>query len=169
MATKNVLIIGANRGIGLNLAKAFVSLSWEVTASIRPQTRDDPSVAELKDTGATVVEIDYLDDGTIEKAAEAYGDKPLDILINVGCKLHPQLATFRLIRTSQVSPHILCRGMNSLLSSWLRDFESWLWQGPFLTMKHFLPKLEKASQPKIVNISSIFGSISGKYFIVLSS
>lgn len=34
-------------------------------------------------------------------------------------------------------------------------------QGPFLAIKHFLPKLELAAEPKIVNISSSFGSISG--------
>ncbi|KAF9774437.1 hypothetical protein IL306_007562, partial [Fusarium sp. DS 682] len=90
----------ANRGIGLSLIKAFAaSRSWEVTGSIRPQTRDDPSVAELKETGANIIEIDYLDEDTIEKAAETYGDKPLDILINVGGKLHISFTILRLIRT----------------------------------------------------------------------
>ncbi|KAI6758407.1 hypothetical protein HG530_010647 [Fusarium avenaceum] len=100
MTFKNVLVIGkarlflrsskrpilgdagANRGIGLNLLKAFLAQSWNATASIRLQSRDDPSIADLKETGAKVLEIDYLVEETIENAAKAYGDKPLDILIN---------------------------------------------------------------------------------------
>ena len=38
-------------------------------------------------------------------------------------------------------------------------------QGPFLTCKHFLPSLEKAVDPKIVNITSEFGSVSGNHIL----
>ncbi|KAH6612293.1 hypothetical protein B0J18DRAFT_474119 [Chaetomium sp. MPI-SDFR-AT-0129] len=84
MASKSVLIVGGNRGIGLNLLKAFVAESWNVTGTVRPQTRrdDDPSIVDLEKTGARILEIDYLDESTIEKAAIAYGNKPLDLLIN---------------------------------------------------------------------------------------
>ncbi len=44
------------------------------------------NVFQLKETCAKILEIDYLDEKSIEKAAEAYGDKALDILINVGGK-----------------------------------------------------------------------------------
>ncbi|KAM0424834.1 hypothetical protein ACHAPT_009890 [Fusarium lateritium] len=86
MVPKKVLVVGANRAIGLNLVKAFIGRSWNVTGTIRPQSRSDPSVADLQATGATILEIDYLDESTIEKASQAYGDGPLDILINVGGK-----------------------------------------------------------------------------------
>lgn len=39
---------------------------------------------QLKQTGANILEVDYLDEDTIRRAALAYGDKALDILINVG-------------------------------------------------------------------------------------
>ncbi|KAM0215442.1 hypothetical protein ACHAPA_004174 [Fusarium lateritium] len=102
MTSKNILIIGraklfpllnftlirgvsgANRGIGLNLLKAFLARSWNATGSIRPQSRNDLSIADLKEIGAEILEINYLAEDTIKNAAEAYGDKPLDILINVG-------------------------------------------------------------------------------------
>ena len=35
-------------------------------------------------------------------------------------------------------------------------------QGPFLTTKAFLSKLEKSSSPRIVNVSSEYASIAGK-------
>jgi len=40
---------GANRGIGLNLARALAAQSWNVVASVRPQTKEanDPSVQEV--------------------------------------------------------------------------------------------------------------------------
>lgn len=43
---------------------------------------------QLKKTGADILEIDYLDEDTIKRAAVAYGGKPLDILVNVGGKSH---------------------------------------------------------------------------------
>ncbi|RYC54948.1 hypothetical protein CHU98_g11257 [Xylaria longipes] len=78
------MVLGANRGIGLNILKSFVSRSWNVTGTIRPQTTNDPSFEDLKQTGAKVLELDYLDESSIEKAAADFGDQPLDILVNVG-------------------------------------------------------------------------------------
>jgi hypothetical protein len=45
----------------------------------------------LKNTGAAILELDYLDESTIEKAAAEYGDRPLDILVNVGGLSFPLL------------------------------------------------------------------------------
>lgn len=42
------LMVGANRGIGLNLMKSFVQRSYEVTGTIRPQTKNDPSVDKVR-------------------------------------------------------------------------------------------------------------------------
>jgi len=49
---------------------------------VRPQTRDDPSVKELEQTGTSIIEIDYLNEKTIVSAAEGFGYKALDLLIN---------------------------------------------------------------------------------------
>ncbi|KAG8667803.1 hypothetical protein FPOAC2_13002 [Fusarium poae] len=146
MTSKNVLIIGANRGIGLNLLKAFLARSWNATATIRPQSRNDPSISDLKKTGAKILEIDYLVEETIENAAKAYGDKPLDILINVG-GLPPH-------------PKPWVEQSSDLMVERFRVMAV----GPFLAIKHFLPSLEKAKEPKVINISSSFGSISTNSF-----
>jgi len=148
MAAKSVLIVGANRGIGYNLLKAFVGESWDVTGTVRPQSRadKDPSVGDLEKTGAKILEIDYLDEATIERAAAAWGDKPLDMLVNLG----------------GLSPHP---------KSWQEQSADMMVErfrvmavGPLLTIKHFLPKLEKASDARVVNVSSAFGSISTNSF-----
>jgi short-subunit dehydrogenase len=40
-------------------------------------------ILKLEETGVRILEVDYLDESTIEKAVTAYGDNPLDMLINV--------------------------------------------------------------------------------------
>ncbi|TPX09382.1 uncharacterized protein E0L32_009426 [Thyridium curvatum] len=142
MASKNALVIGANRGIGLNILKALAGSSWNVTGSIRPQSATDPSVEDLKATGARILKIDYLDEGTIKTAAQEYGDEPLDLLVNVG-GLPPH-------------PKAWQEQTNDAIVEKFRVMAV----GPFLATKHFLPSLEKAAEPKVVNISSSFGSIS---------
>ncbi|KAI0097555.1 hypothetical protein GGR51DRAFT_466394 [Nemania sp. FL0031] len=142
----NVLVIGANRGIGLEILKSFKSRGWNVTGTIRPQTRNDESFGDLKNTGAEILELDYLDENTIEKAVIDYGDKPLDILVNVG-GLPP-------------SPKPWQEQTNEMMVEKFRVMAV----GPFLAIKHFLPKLEMAKQPRIANISSAFGSLSTNAF-----
>ncbi|KAJ5799668.1 uncharacterized protein N7518_001736 [Penicillium psychrosexuale] len=62
----SILVIGANRGIGLNLLKAFAERGWDVSA-----------------TGAKIIDLDYLSESSIAAAAKTYGEgKPLDVLIN---------------------------------------------------------------------------------------
>jgi len=39
---------------------------------------------KLEATGAKILEIDFLDESTIQQAAKTYGAEPLDILINCG-------------------------------------------------------------------------------------
>ena len=72
-----ILITGANRGIGLELARQLQARGDEVIAGCR-----SPS-PELQALGVEVVDgIDVADDGSVASLAEAVGDRPLDVLIN---------------------------------------------------------------------------------------
>ena len=80
MAT--VLITGANRGIGLELTKRYLSRGDTVLACCR-----DPNAAtalnELADTGdLTVIGVAVADAASVAGLKEAAGDRPIDILIN---------------------------------------------------------------------------------------
>ena len=78
-----VLISGASRGIGLELVKQYAAAGDEVIACVR-----DTGSAELLDevaSGAdniTVQQMDAGDPASIEAAAAAIGDGPIDVLIN---------------------------------------------------------------------------------------
>lgn len=167
----NLAPLGANRGIGFNLVKAFIAESWEVTGTVRPQTRadNDPTVGEvgwtsklillavdfphlctinlppkLEKTGAKILELDYLDEATIEKAAAAYGDRALDMLVNLG-GLPPKPRHWH-----EQTADIMVEKFRVMTV------------GPIITTKHFLPKLERAPDAKIVTVSSAFGSVSSQ-------
>ncbi|OSS52463.1 hypothetical protein B5807_03049 [Epicoccum nigrum] len=161
---------------GLELVKAYTAKSWHVTGTIRPQSRDDVSVKDLKETGVDILELDLLDERSIEKAARDFGDRPLDLLLNLGGKVSNSASEMQtnvrrtdtssssLARTDhldvlgQLPHHGHCKPISALVVT-----RAEIVQGPFLTCKHFLPSLDKAVDPKIVNITSDFGSVSGKH------
>ncbi|KAI1311974.1 NAD(P)-binding protein [Xylaria venustula] len=142
MDGRRILIVGANRGIGLNLVKAFKHRGWTVFGSFRPQTQADTSMQDLRATGATLLEIEFTDEDTIIKSAEAYGSEPLDVLVNCGgVNIHPESWTDHTADIINEEFRIMATG-------------------PFLTSKHFLPALKKSKFGLIVNISSKNGSMT---------
>ena len=74
----NVLITGANRGIGLALTQQYVAAGHQVIACVR-----DPAAADgLKMDNVTVEQMDLGDPASISAAAGRIGAQPIDILIN---------------------------------------------------------------------------------------
>lgn len=72
------LITGANRGIGLALAREFTARGHSVIATAR-----DPGAADaLKATGASVYRLDVASGDEIATLKAELGDTPVDILIN---------------------------------------------------------------------------------------
>ncbi|KAK4449685.1 hypothetical protein QBC34DRAFT_380143 [Podospora aff. communis PSN243] len=140
---RTALLVGANRGIGLNLARALAAQSWNVVGSVRPQTKaaNDSSIQDIEAVASTVLEIDVTDEKTIVDAAKRFGDGPLDMLINIA-GLGPDP-----IKWTDHSAEMLNEkfATNAV--------------GPFIVSKHFHPNLKKAGGT-IVNISSNLGSIT---------
>lgn len=73
-----VLITGANRGIGLELAKQYVAEGWQVIGT----ARDTSSASELRITGAKVFQLDVTDEASITVLARDLDEQPIDLLIN---------------------------------------------------------------------------------------
>lgn len=77
MAT--VLIIGANRGIGLEMARQYAANGWTVIATARePEKADELDAID----GVRVLPLDVADDSSVENFAGQLGDQPIDLLIN---------------------------------------------------------------------------------------
>ncbi|HWB74244.1 MAG TPA: SDR family oxidoreductase [Nannocystaceae bacterium] len=73
----NVLVTGANRGIGLEIVRQLVARGDQVIAVVRSSTD------ELAKTGARIIDgIDVGDDASVAKLGERVGDVQLDVVIN---------------------------------------------------------------------------------------
>ncbi|KAI1120368.1 hypothetical protein F5Y10DRAFT_283357 [Nemania abortiva] len=81
---KTVLVIGANRGIGLELIRTFVDNGWRTIGSTRPRTlrENDPSVSEI-------IKIDYEREDTIIEAAKTLCDTDVKLDVLANCAADP--------------------------------------------------------------------------------
>ena len=139
MAT--VMITGASRGIGLGLVQEYLARGDQVIAACR-----NPSVDSLKSIDSDrlrTVAIDVSDNLSIEQAAASLGDVPIDILVNnagVGGGQQQSLHTIepeawlQVLRINTLSPLFVTRAM--------------------------LPGLKRATNAKVMVISSQLGAIS---------
>ena len=75
-----ILITGANRGIGLELAKAAIARGWTVYGSIRSPAQAE-ALRRASNGAATPLIFDVTDHAVIANTAATL-DQPIDILIN---------------------------------------------------------------------------------------
>lgn len=82
--TDKVLITGANRGIGLELARQYASAGWRVHACCRQPERaaDLNRVAAASAGRLSVHPLDVTNPAQIAALAGMLGDEPLDLLVN---------------------------------------------------------------------------------------
>ncbi|MFT5085442.1 MAG: NAD(P)-dependent dehydrogenase (short-subunit alcohol dehydrogenase family) [Lentisphaeria bacterium] len=74
---QNIVITGANRGIGLAMTKEYVNKGGKVYAVCRAKS------LELSETGAQVIEgIDVADEGSVKQLSLALAGVAIDVLIN---------------------------------------------------------------------------------------
>ena len=148
MSTKKIaLITGANKGIGLETARQLGKQGITVLAGARDEIKSSDAAENLRKEGldAHGIVIDVNDAGSIQKAAAGierdYGR--LDILVNnAGVMLDDDKK-----KPSEQS-----------LEVWRKTFETNLF-GLIATTQAFLPLLRKSDGGRIVNLSSILGSI----------
>lgn len=77
MAT--IIITGANRGLGLEMAKQYAANGWNVIATAREPEKAKELQAIDK---VTVMQLDAAEDASVQKFAEQLGDRPVDLFIN---------------------------------------------------------------------------------------
>jgi NAD(P)-dependent dehydrogenase (short-subunit alcohol dehydrogenase family) len=82
-AAPTVLITGANRGLGLEFARQYAGLGWNVIATCR----DPQAAADLRRLAANhqqlVIEpLDVTRDKEVAALAKRYANQPIDVLLN---------------------------------------------------------------------------------------
>lgn len=141
----NVVITGSNRGIGLALATLYAGRGDTVFACCRSPSSAS-ALRKLTETATlTVLPLDVRDDASVAALTRALGDEPVDTLINnagvSGGPLEEQTAT-------------------------RMDFAAWAdafnvnAMGPVRVLQALLPSLKRATNPKVMSVTSQLGAIS---------
>lgn len=149
-ASKVAFITGANRGIGLETAKKLGELGITLVLGVRDPDKGRAAVHQLEAAGIRAESIGYdaVDptsaDAVYEHLASRYGK--LDILVNNAGMLQEQLLGHN--NSSTVSPQVL-----------RETFQVNLFAVIALTQR-LLPLMRKAPAGRIVNLSSILGSLT---------
>ena len=142
--SERVVITGANRGLGLELARCYAGRGDDVWAGCRRPDAAD----ELRELTDHVLALDVGSEASIEEFAAAVGDAPLDVLINNagvdGRALGVPDDERDVLQLS--AEHVLDEiRINAI--------------GPMLLTRAVLDPLRKSSRPRIVNMSSTVGSM----------
>ncbi|MFO7277049.1 MAG: SDR family oxidoreductase [Pseudomonadota bacterium] len=148
-----VLITGANRGIGLELARQYAALGWNVIATTR-RPPDDPGLAELraiqeKHPRLVIERIDVTKTEMIRAVAEKYRDQPIDVLINNAAAVED---TFAADMEEANTPFDRIDFDDARTDFDVNTL------GPMRMAQAFLPHIERSKQKKIANITSLAGS-----------
>lgn len=144
---RQALVTGANKGLGLAIAKGLAAAGLTVWMGARDCSRGEAAVQTLRDEGFDVrfIQIDVADDASVRRAAERVGQEidALDVLVNnAGVVL--DLAT---------PPSAL--SMDDVKAT----YEVNLF-GPIRVTQAFAPLLKAADGARIVNMGSGVGSLT---------
>jgi len=148
-------ITGANRGLGLETARELGKLGIVVVLGSRDSEKGEAAAAKLRDEGITAESLgfDVTKSQDHQKAYDYFAKKygRLDILVN----------NARVLRESQVSTNGPAPNSTSAVSpEVLREtFETNFFAPVALTQK-LLPLIRKVPAGRIVNVSSILGSLT---------
>lgn len=143
------LITGANRGIGLELARQYLQSGWQVIACCR-RPGDADELKALQCDRLDVQALDVTDHLQIEVLAERLKGLPVDVLINNAGIIGPV----------PVAKHIEQQHFGSInYELWERVIRTNTF-GPVKMAEALLPNLLKGEQKKIVTLSSTVGSIT---------
>lgn len=147
MSKKIALVTGGNRGIGLETSRQLAAQGVHVIVAARDAAKAAETAAELQAGGgsAEALQLDVTDAASIAAAVAAVKAKHgrLDILIN----------NAGIIRSSPDGA-----ASSQPVEDWRWIFETNVF-GLVATTQAFLPLLKKAPAARIVNLSSLLGSI----------
>ena len=143
MSSRIALVTGANKGIGLETARQLARAGVEVIAAARSAAKAQAAADALAAENLTVepLELDVADSGSIARAAANV--RHLDILVNnAGIMVDGRTPPSRTSRDQ------------------LRETFETNFFGLVETTQAFLPALRESAGGRIVNLTSILGSLT---------
>ncbi|HEX3393311.1 MAG TPA: SDR family NAD(P)-dependent oxidoreductase [Acidimicrobiales bacterium] len=144
MATRTVLVTGANRGIGREVARQLVDAGDDVAVTARDLTAAEKVAGELG-PGAMAIRLDVTDQASVDAAARLVEDRfgRLDVLVNNAATHYD---TWQ--RASSADLRIVQEALDTNLL------------GPWRVTLALLPILRRGAHGRIVNVSSQSGSLA---------
>ena len=136
---KTVLITGAYRGLGLEVARQLADRGWKVIVTSRKVKQGANAAADIKKS--SFLELDVLDDSSVANAAKQVPQ--LDVLINNAAIIAENDQDILTIRPELVGRTIAANALGALRVS-----------------QALAPLLLKSSSGRIVNVSSGAGQLS---------
>jgi len=144
---RQALVTGANKGIGLAIARGLAQAGLSVWIGARDQVRGELAVAQLRAEGHDVnfLELDVADEVSVRNAAQTLGSKidALDVLVN-----NAGIAVDMTLPPSQIR-----------MEDMKAVFEVNLF-GPVRVTQAFLPLLKAANEARVVMMGSGVGSLA---------
>src|SRR5438270_6904102 len=145
---KNVLITGANKGIGYEVARQLAGKEFHVFIGARNQDAGRKAADEIAKKGgkATFLEIDVAENASVTAAARKFAKAAdhLDVLVN--------------------NAGIIVDGDNGILEisdELLRKTLETNTLGALRVTRAFVPLLRKSKAPRVINVSSGGGQLTG--------
>ena len=144
---RQALVTGANKGIGLAIARGLAQAGMTVWLGARDRVRGEAAVQRLQAEGLDVrlLEIDVADDDSVRRAAETVGSEieALDVLVNnAGIIIDP------------AAPPSQARMADVKATHEVNLF------GPIRVTQAFIPLLKAAGQARVVMMGSGVGSLT---------
>jgi NAD(P)-dependent dehydrogenase (short-subunit alcohol dehydrogenase family) len=147
MAGKKILVTGANRGIGLEVARELAALGHHVWLGVRDADAGRMAAAKIAaESGSVeVLPLDVADPASIAAAAREFAARAehLDVLINNAGMLSKSDDSILSVGDDVVLPTL---AVNAL--------------GPLRVAQAFVPFLKQSVAPRIVNVSSGAGQLN---------
>jgi len=141
----NVLVTGANRGLGLEFARQYAAEGWQVFAACRSpnEAKDLRKITAGNGGHVHLLALDVTDTTSVRSAAGALGGEAIDLLINNAGVGGP-----RAERIGRLD-----------YAAWARVLETNT-LGPMRVTEAFVENVAKGREKKVVTITSGMGSIA---------